>query len=86
MIPGVIEGWNVRFDPPRGATKEECRPLHVRVEEVQYTNGIAMHHVSAWFPTPDELKRLNEGAPVNLTIVSASGQPPVALTVGENPL
>lgn len=40
--------------------------------------------VTAWEPTPDELERLNKGAPVYLRIVG-SGHPPVMLEVGEVP-
>jgi hypothetical protein len=40
--------------------------------------------VTAWEPTPDELARLNAGAPVHLRILG-SAHPPVLLTVGEVP-
>lgn len=40
--------------------------------------------VTAWEPTPDELERLNKGAPVHLRILG-SQHPPVMLTVGEVP-
>lgn len=85
MIPGVIEGATHKYERPPGTTPEECGPLMVRVEEVQYTEGVSKHFTSAWFPTPDELKRLNDGAPVLLTIVGP-GLPPASLTVGSNEL
>ena len=40
--------------------------------------------VTAWFPTPDELKALNAGAPIHLTVVGR-GHPRVMLGVGELP-
>jgi hypothetical protein len=40
--------------------------------------------VTAWEPTPDELARLNAGAPVHLRILGAA-HPPVMLSVGEVP-
>ena len=38
--------------------------------------------VTAWEPTPDELARLNRGAPVYLVIVGTA-HPPVVMEVGE---
>ena len=40
--------------------------------------------VTAWEPTPDELERLNAGAPVYLRIIGTM-HPPVMLEVGPNP-
>jgi hypothetical protein len=40
--------------------------------------------VTAWEPTPDELERLNAGAPVYLRILGVA-HPPVMLTVGDVP-
>lgn len=40
--------------------------------------------VTAWEPTPEELAKLNAGAPVLLRILG-SGHPPVMLTVGDVP-
>ena len=39
---------------------------------------------TAWFPTPDELAALNNGAPVILRVVG-TGHPPVMLTTGDSP-
>lgn len=39
---------------------------------------------TAWEPTPDELARLNAGAPVILQVLG-TGHPPVLLMVGEVP-
>lgn len=38
--------------------------------------------VTAWEPTPDELARLNAGAPVLLRVIGAA-HPPVMVEVGE---
>jgi hypothetical protein len=40
--------------------------------------------VTAWFPTPDEIERINAGAPIHLRIVG-TGHPPVMLNVGDVP-
>ncbi len=85
MIAGIIEGANHVFGKPTDMTDAECHALHVRVEHVQYAGGTGQQFVSAWLPTPDELKRLNEGAAVHLTIVG-NGHPPVSLSVGTNEL
>jgi hypothetical protein len=39
---------------------------------------------SAWFPSPDEIARLNAGAPVYLVLLT-SRHPPVLIDVGEVP-
>lgn len=82
MIPGAIAGANLTLGKPRDMTDQECHPLRVRVEEVQYAEGIMRTFTSAWQPTPAELERLNKGASVHLTIVAA-GHPPVIVGVGE---
>lgn len=41
--------------------------------------------VTAWEPTPDELDRLNRGAPVLLRVMGRA-HPPVMVTVGEVPV
>lgn len=38
--------------------------------------------VTAWEPTPDELARLNAGAPVLLRLIG-TGHPPVMIEVGD---
>jgi hypothetical protein len=85
MIAGAINGANHRLGKPSDMTDAECHPLAVRVERVQYADGETLEFTSAWYPTPDELKRLNEGAAVYLTIVG-QGHPPVRLSVGESVL
>lgn len=70
MIPGAIEGANciLRGDGDR------VRDLHaLRVDEDNT-------FVTAWYPTPDELKALNAGEPVML-FVYGTGHPPVMLGV-----
>jgi hypothetical protein len=39
---------------------------------------------SAWFPTPEEIERIKEGAPIYLTVLGAV-HPPVAMGVGPRP-
>jgi len=85
VIVGAIEGANHCFGKPDSMTDKECFSLRVRVERVEFEGGMTTQFVSAWYPTPDELKRLNEGAAVHLGIVGG-GHPPVWLAVGESPL
>lgn len=85
MIAGAIEGATHSLAKPNDMTDAECHALRVRVERVQYEGGEALQFVSAWYPTPDELKRLNEGAAVHLRILGP-GHPPVSLGVGESVL
>ena len=40
--------------------------------------------ITAWEPTPGELEKLKQGAPVLLTVLG-TGHPPVKLEVGEVP-
>lgn len=40
--------------------------------------------ITAWLPTPDELERLNAGAPIHLRLLGQA-HPPVMITVGEAP-
>lgn len=60
--------------------------LPVRDELINCSvNGEDTHSmVTAWEPTPDEIKRLVAGAPVYLRLLGAS-HPPVLLEVGPVP-
>lgn len=78
MIARRIAGATEKLLAPRNWDHErygKCLDLWVRVED-----GLCS---SAWEPTPDELARLNAGGSVVLTIVG--GQPPVALSVEDEP-
>jgi hypothetical protein len=68
--PGAPKGWK----PPEHG---ECGHLAVRV--VGGPNTMDMRCLSAWEPTPEELRLLNGGGHVILHIVG--WQVPVALTV-----
>lgn len=78
------------------------RPLPVRddFEYVDDTKQFVFHcMVTAWEPTPDEMDRLKQGAPIYLSIMSGvfpasalvddiiaiSNFPPVLLSVGDIP-
>lgn len=56
--------------PPPGMA--DCGDLHIVIKD-----GALM---SLWLPTPEELKLLNQGAPVCLEVRSR-GMPPVRLSV-----
>lgn len=72
MFPGAIANANLILHKPENMTDEECSSLHV----VRCEHGFT----SAWFPTPEELKLINSGSPVYLTIFGDS-HPPVYLGV-----
>ena len=61
-------------------SKSPCR--HLAIQDVVSTNGPAM--ISLWEPTPEELDRLNQGAPVSLMVMGTM-HPPVAINVGMVP-
>lgn len=62
--------------------------LAIRDESIDmaFPDGVqrvnAMH--TSWEPTPDELARLNAGAPVTICILG-SNPPPIRVDVGEAP-
>jgi hypothetical protein len=58
----------------------KCKALVIRDQDFNGHNEM----VSAWFPTPEEMTRLIEGAPLYLGILGRS-HPPVMLTVGKSP-
>lgn len=77
MLIGRIRGSNFCYKAVEGM--ENCQDLHVRVDDYEGQRVMS----SAWIPTPDELKRLNEGQPIHLH-VWGNGHPPVALSVPED--
>lgn len=81
MIPACIQGANLTLGKPADLTDEECAPLRVRVQTVEFKHSRTHQFTSAWQPTPEELKRLNAGASVHLSIWGG-GHPPVLLEVG----
>jgi hypothetical protein len=85
MMPGAISGGRPLFKPVN-ATDEQCKTLMVRDGVVREgPNEGTSYMMSAWFPTPDELKALNDGGPVYL-IIYGGGHPPVWVLAVENPL
>lgn len=83
MHPGRVAGATRHLGAPMGWDAERdghCGVLSVR----DGLTGRLPDMTSAWFPTPEELKRLLAGAPVHLTIVG-NVHPPVALSVGQAP-
>lgn len=81
MEIGIIEGATVVAGKDQG-----YQPLPLRQLLLNCTvNGEGTPAIqSAWQPTPDEVMRLFEGAPIILTIIGTR-QPPVMLDVGEPP-
>lgn len=69
------------------AGQPEYRPLSVQdiPGEVVRADGMVQAvncQVTAWRPTPEELERLNQGAPIYLSIMGTAW-PPVNLFVAE---
>lgn len=77
MLIRRIEGADKIFGDP-GDVKTGCAGLPVMTVETE--SGVFF--VSAWEPTPEELKRLLEGKSVHLW-VRGPGHPVVALGVEE---
>ncbi|MDP4151185.1 MAG: hypothetical protein Q8943_17395 [Bacteroidota bacterium] len=71
MMPIDFEGANITFTKPEGWTDEQCSELRVmRTEDGRY--------VSVWKPNVEDIKAINEGRPICLSIFSNS-HPPVSL-------
>lgn len=82
MIPGRIEGASLTLGKPKDwqESSGRCCGLPVRVIDCDTLHAFQ----SAWLPTPEELRDLNAGAAVHITIVGRA-HPPIALSVGPVP-
>lgn len=69
---------NAVLGAPPGMPFEECNALPITRVVWQDTGGHGV--VSYWMPTPDELRRLNAGQAVRLTVLGQT-HPPLALGV-----
>jgi hypothetical protein len=78
MIVRRIEGATRVFGAPADWKDDGISCVGLPVKEVETEQGV--FQVSAWEPTPDELKLLQEGGSV-LLWVRGSGHPVVALSV-----
>lgn len=74
-----------------GATRvvgkqQGCMGLPIRDEMINCSvNGPETPvMVTAWMPTPDEIERINAGAPIHLRLLGTA-HPPVLLEVGSAP-
>jgi hypothetical protein len=80
MHAGRIQGFTRVLGPPEGwdkVVRGACGSLVIRDEDTVAGHGMT----SAWFPTPEELKRVLAGAPIYLTVVGEV-HPPVSVGVG----
>jgi hypothetical protein len=83
MHVGRISGATRNLGAPIDWDKDEqgpCGGLPIRDEPT--SAGPSM--TSAWFPTPEEIQRISEGAPIYLTVIGRV-HPPVAIHVGSRP-
>ena len=76
MLIGRIHGATRVLGKPSDMTDEQCGSLAIRDMVVDGLPAM----VSAWHPTPDEVKRMAAGEPVYLWVFG-SAHPPVALSV-----
>ena len=79
MIPARISGCTRALGAPEGwtpASNGPCSGLAIRDERV----GDIPSMVSAWEPTPAELRALRAGAKIHLRI-AGTAHPPVMLSV-----
>lgn len=74
MMNLAIEGTTRRIGKSQGY-------LGLCVRDFTYGDGTPAM-MTAWQPTPDEARRIAEGAPIYLTLLG-SAHPPVLLQVGE---
>lgn len=83
MIVGRIANFTRILGPPDGWLKErDGHCSFMPIQDIQTEAGPAM--MSVWEPTPDEIKRMQQGARVCLLILGEK-HPPVRLSVGEVP-
>lgn len=77
MMLGRIDGATRRLGRPTDMDESECGSLHIR--DVVLDNGRNVM-VSAWIPTPDEVKAIAAGGTIHLCVFGVS-HPPVAILV-----
>jgi hypothetical protein len=80
MIIGMISGVTRVIGKSQGYLGLPLRDVTINCS----VNGLSPAMETAWEPTPDELARLNAGAPVILRVLGQQ-HPPVSLDVGEVP-
>ncbi|NTI22390.1 hypothetical protein G6M87_11025 [Rhizobium rhizogenes] len=80
MEIGIIRGATVVAGESQGYRGLILRQMTVRDASQPDIEQPALQ--SAWYPTVDELERLNSGAPVIMTVLGTQHQP-VDLNVGE---
>lgn len=75
MNPIHFAEANAKFGPPEGFEESQVQTIWAcrRVTTGGGCDG-ALQVVTAWMPTPEELKQLNEGKPVFLSFMG--GLPP----------
>lgn len=76
MIPNAIEGTTRRIGKSQGY-------IGLCIRDVTYPDGTPAM-VSSWQPTPAEVARIQQGAPILLMILGTA-HPPVMLEAGEIP-
>lgn len=77
MLIGRIRGANKVYRAPQGM--DNCQDLHVHQQQ---EHGVTIT-TSAWFPSPEEMARLQAGQPLWLHIYG-EGHPVVAMTVPDD--
>lgn len=83
MIPAAFPEANAYFGPPSGMAESQCSPIcayHGMLTSGSLDGSQII--ITAWKPEPHELKMLNEGHPIFLTMVG--GLPPHMVTTDFN--
>jgi hypothetical protein len=78
MHPGRVSNATHVLGKPKDWKVEEPGHCSLAVREEKTTAGPGM--TSAWFPTPEEIERIRNGAPIYLTVVGEV-HPPVSMSV-----
>ena len=83
MHVGRIQGATRNLHAPADWDRDKdgpCLGLPIRDEKTTAGDGMT----SAWFPTPEEIERIAQGAPIYLTVLGHV-HPPVSMSVGPRP-
>jgi len=83
MKPTTIDGANMTLGAPKNWKPGDLPVADLAIRAEQMFEGVQMMS-SAWSPDPDELERIEEGAPIILTVIG-SNHPVVAVSVGQTP-
>lgn len=82
MKPIDFEGTNVELVKPDDMTDEQCGPLTALFGEDLETARPCF--ITAWQPSNDDLKAINEGKPIYLKTIGKSFAPALLFTLTDD--